>query len=263
MLAIGVTIVMVVMERLGMGLATLTKAAMSKGMSNYVYVVYAHGFGTTFILLPSITGIRYSSPVLASVISDLTPAYTYILAIIYRMEKLDLRVQSSLAMSIGSVLRLCLLLAAGSFAQSLFYVVQTSVIRKYPEEQMVSFIYTMFVTFQSAILALIAERNRNCWKLKPDLGLITIAYSAIFCIAIQGVVHTWACRKMGPVYVSMFKPLSIVIAVVMGITFLGETLHLEVIWGQAEEGKVEKEGINRFKSSSSKAPLLENRVMEA
>lgn len=30
----------------------------------------------------------------------------------------------------------------------------------------------------------------------------------------------------GPVYVTMFKPLSIAIAVVMGVTFLGDTLYL-------------------------------------
>ncbi|KAJ0096081.1 hypothetical protein Patl1_16196 [Pistacia atlantica] len=119
MLGVGVTAVMVVMECLAVGLVTLTKAAMNKGMSNYVYVVYSTGFGTTFILLPatfiyyrkrgcrpltasiicrifflaligsclqicSFAGIRYSSPVLGAVIADLTPAFAFILAIISR-----------------------------------------------------------------------------------------------------------------------------------------------------------------------------------
>lgn len=45
-------------------------------------------------------------------------------------------------------------------------------------------------------------------------------------IATRSVVVTWACRKKGPVYVSLFNPLGMVIAVVMGVTFLGDTLYL-------------------------------------
>ncbi|KAJ0096080.1 hypothetical protein Patl1_16197 [Pistacia atlantica] len=204
------------------------------------------------------------------------------------MEKLDLRVQSSLAKSIGSVVSITgaltatlykgpaiaitsslgnlhteflsqqknwviggLLLAAGSFSLSLYYVFLTSLIRMYPEELMVTFLSCTFVTFQSAIFALIVKRNPNAWKLKPDVELMAIAYSVL-------CKHGHVGRR-DLSYVSMFKPLSMIIAVVMGVTFLGETLHLgsvvgsaiiavgfyAVIWGQAEEEKVvEKEGIN-------------------
>jgi len=39
-------------------------------------------------------------------------------------------------------------------------------------------------------------------------------------------VYAWACRKKGAVYVAMFSPLGIVIALAMGIVFLGDTLYL-------------------------------------
>lgn len=48
-------------------------------------------------------GIGFSSPTLASAMSDLTPAFTFLLAIFCRMEKVDLRVRSSLAKTIGTV----------------------------------------------------------------------------------------------------------------------------------------------------------------
>ncbi|KAK4845471.1 hypothetical protein QYF36_005535 [Acer negundo] len=55
--------------------------------------------------------------------------------------------------------------------------------------------------------------------------------------------------EKGPVYVAMFKPLSIAIEVTMGVMFLGDTLHLgsvigaiiislgfyTVMWGKAKE----------------------------
>jgi len=40
------------------------------------------------------------------------------------------------------------------------------------------------------------------------------------------VIHTWAVSHKGPVYLSMFKPLSILIAAVSTFIFLGESLYL-------------------------------------
>ena len=48
----------------------------------------------------------------------------------------------------------------------------------------------------------------------------------IFGSFLNNVVHTWVVRIRGPVYVAMFKPLSIAIAVAMGVIFLGDGLYL-------------------------------------
>lgn len=45
-------------------------------------------------------------------------------------------------------------------------------------------------------------------------------------ISIRSIVYTWAFRKKGPVYVAMFNPLGMVIALGMGVIFLGEGLYL-------------------------------------
>lgn len=45
-------------------------------------------------------------------------------------------------------------------------------------------------------------------------------------LAFRGTAHAWVLHKKGPVFVAMFKPVAIVIAVVMGVTFLGDVLHL-------------------------------------
>lgn len=49
---------------------------------------------------------------------------------------------------------------------------------------------------------------------------------AVFAVSLRSIVHTWACHKKGPVYTSMFKPIGMVIAVFMGVSFLGDTLYL-------------------------------------
>ena len=48
--------------------------------------------------------------------------------------------------------------------------------------------------------------------------------------AIIGVVaffvQNWCIRRKGPVFASMFKPLGMGIAAIIGVIFLGETLHI-------------------------------------
>jgi drug/metabolite transporter (DMT)-like permease len=49
-------------------------------------------------------GIAYSSPTLASAISNLTPAFTFTLAVIFRMEQVRLRSSATQAKIIGAIL---------------------------------------------------------------------------------------------------------------------------------------------------------------
>jgi hypothetical protein len=42
----------------------------------------------------------------------------------------------------------------------------------------------------------------------------------------RSVICTWAFRKKGPIYVAMFNPLGMVIALGMGVIFLGDNLYL-------------------------------------
>jgi len=46
-----------------------------------------------------------------------------------------------------------------------------------------------------------------------------------FCTGLSSLVHTWGIHLKGPVYVSIFKPLSIVVAAVSSAVFLGEALY--------------------------------------
>ncbi|KAL2335626.1 hypothetical protein Fmac_016839 [Flemingia macrophylla] len=132
-----------------MGLLTLFKAATLQGMDNHVFVAYAYAVAT-IILLPitffsrrtrevpplnfsiiskivllgvigsssqilGYAGINYSSPTLASSIGNLVPAFTFILAVICRMEKLAAKSRSSQAKVMGSIISI-----AGAFVLTLY-----------------------------------------------------------------------------------------------------------------------------------------------
>ncbi|CBI32110.3 hypothetical protein VitviT2T_000785 [Vitis vinifera] len=342
-------VILLTIECLDVGLITLSKAAMRRGMSDYVFVVYSNALAVPVLFLcsllfhrrrspppltPSILcrifllglvscslqmlkfiGIGYSSPTLASAMTNLIPAFTYVLAIVTRMEKLDLKVKSSRAKCLGTLVSVAgallitiykgpgiefasttpsmlnhnlllprsnwiiggFLTAAAAFMVAVLLVFQTSIIRDYPAELIVTLISHIFATMQSSLVSLIAERDPSAWRLRLDMELIAVGYSGIFVVALRGAVYAWVLHQKGPVFVAMFKPAGIVIAVIMGVTFLGDKLHLgsvigaaiialgfyTVVWGKAKEEKMAEDiaacGVN---TSSHRVPLLQNKSTE-
>ncbi|XP_059644962.1 WAT1-related protein At5g40240-like isoform X2 [Cornus florida] len=307
---------MVVVESINVGLNILFKAATRKGMSSYVFIVYSYLLATLLLLPSSLffhrsatlppfsfslfckicllgiigslteifgyAGVDYSSPTLASALSNLTPAFTFILAIIFSMEKLVLRSSSSQAKIVGTIVSISgafamtlyegppivltlspskslhwphsllqsnwsiggLLLAAENLLVPVWFIIQANIMKEYPVDLVVVFLYSLCTTVMCAAVALVAEPNSSAWRLKADISLVAIVYSGLFESFISTVIQTWALRLKGPVYVSLFKPLSIAIAAAMGVMFLGDTLHL---------GRMEKLAL---RSSSSQAKIM-------
>ncbi|XP_047162176.1 WAT1-related protein At5g40210-like [Vigna umbellata] len=348
---LGVTAAMIATQFLEVGLNTLIKEANTNGMSNFVFIVYSNFFAL-FILLPSTffyhrktppppiptsilckmftisclstvvqtlmyTGISYSSPTLCSAMVDLVPAFTFIFALISRMENLNLKQQSCQAKVFGTVVSIAgafivtlykgtplnfnslrnvifgengtylskqsdwivggFLLAIASLCISVLLIVQTSAVKEYPEELVITTICCSMVVILSAIVAVFAEGNPKAWILTSQREFIAVFYSAIFVVSMRSVVCTWGCRKKGAVYVAMFNPLGMVIALGMGVIFLGESLYLGsvigaaiigigfylVLWAHAEDSNVAKENNeNRDLVSSSAAPLLSTKSID-
>ncbi|KAJ1432724.1 EamA domain [Sesbania bispinosa] len=340
---------MVSMECVNVGLNTLFKAATLRGMSYHVFVVYAYAVAAIVLLpapffsrrsrvLPPLsfpilckigllgligcssqimgyTGINFSSPTLASAISNLVPAFTFLFAIFFRMENVAIRSSSSQAKVLGTVVSISgafvvtlykgpaiiiahrpsislfpqsintlksvdrswaiggLLLTAEYILVPLWYIVQVQIMKVYPDELTVVFFYNLCVTIMAAIVGVITETNTSAWKIRPDTALASIVCSGIFGSFLNNAVHTCVLRIKGPVYVAMFKPLSIAIAVAMGVMFLGDTLHLgslvgaaiisigfyTVMWGKATE-EVDDVDVPSQESSTTteNVPLLQS-----
>ncbi|XP_028778631.1 WAT1-related protein At3g28050-like [Neltuma alba] len=336
---------LVTMECNNVGLNTLFKAATLKGMSYHVFVVYAYAVAAIVLLpvsffsrrsrvLPPLsfsifsrilllgfigcssqimgyTGISYSSPTLSSAISNLVPAFTFLLAIIFRMETIAIKSTSCQAKVLGTIVSISgafvitlykgppiiithapsfslhqplnilksvdrswaiggLLLTAEYILVTLWYIVQVQIMRVYPDELTVVFFYNLCVSIMAAVVGIFTEPNPDAWKIGPSTALASILCSGIFGSFVNNTIHTWALRIKGPLYVAMFKPLSIAIAVAMGVIFLGDTLHLgsligatiisigfyTVMWGKSTE-EVD-ENVDRVEPPTAEnVPLLQ------
>ncbi|XP_057437280.1 WAT1-related protein At4g15540-like [Lotus japonicus] len=340
---------MVTVECTNVGVQVLFKAATEKGLSYYVFIAYSFAVSTLVLLLPlpffiqrsrglpplkvnlifkifllgvmglvaqlcGYKGLQYSSPTLSSSLSNLIPAFTFILAIFFRMEKVALRSSSSQAKILGSTISILgaltvvlykgptifstsssakttptidsplgstpqnwvlggSLLVIEFFLVPVWYIVQTTVMKQYPAEIIVVFLYNLCGTLISAPVCLLLEQNLSAWRINPDVTLISILYSGFFSTGLSCLVHTWGLRLKGPVYISLFKPLSIVIATSMSVIFLGDALHFgtvvgavilsigfyAVIWGKAKEEELSVDDIVRAQPPpDNKTPLLQN-----
>lgn len=54
---------------------------------------------------------------------------------------------------------------------------QTSILKLYPAEMMIVAIYCLFVTAQSTVVAIIAEKDLTAWKLQAEMGLFAVLYA--------------------------------------------------------------------------------------
>uniref|UniRef100_A0A803L0E5 WAT1-related protein n=1 Tax=Chenopodium quinoa TaxID=63459 RepID=A0A803L0E5_CHEQI len=406
-------IILLTMELMDVGCNTLSKAAMAKGMSSSIFTTYTHGIAFFFLIPLSFLFHRKTpsphisvamifrlfllgvlcSPTLASAMNNLSPAFTFIMGIIFRMEVLNLRAQSSLLKSLGTLVSIGgafivtlyqgmpinifsssptqfslhsllnanetqpnwalggLYLFGSSIFLSLTYVTKlgawgvlvfllvasrgrdggwwcgdgvgvccyeegkvllrgsrncegvwacvgfdrveavsngvvlvfgmreaTWIARDFHSEILITLISFFFETIVAAIVTFLAEDDTSVWTPSINIVWIAILFGALE-VGVVNTVQTWACGKKGPLFVAMFKPLQMIIAVVMGVSFLGDILHLgsliggtviaigfyTVMKGKAEE-ESEKEVVeNRLTysseeedSASHKEPLLQN-----
>ncbi|RAL40027.1 hypothetical protein DM860_008167 [Cuscuta australis] len=286
------------------GLMIVGKAAMSSGMTNFTFVFYSNLLAALLLLLPAFlfqgstrpplsfslicgffllgilgctaqltgyTGINYTSASFASAMLNLIPGFTFLLAITFRMEKLDLASSSTMAKGIGTIVSiigafiatLCkgpqnLTMSASTrsnlrhlylpqldltwiigaafllvdcLASSAFLVAQASILKIYPVELVVVFFYFLFTAILSALVSLIVDRDINAWMLTPDMRWLAVIYSAVFGSAFQVSVVVWCIRKKGPLFVAVFHPLGIVIAAALGIIFLGDIFYVGSLVG--------------------------------
>ncbi|PWA91310.1 eamA domain, WAT1-related protein [Artemisia annua] len=332
---------MVLIECIIVGGNTLFKSATSQDINSYVFTTYVFIVGFMFLVpcafivfirqrrlnIPPLkvsivvklfvlsligyfsqifgyVGIKYSSPTLSSVMSNLAPAFTFILAFFFRMEKLNLRSNTSQAKIVGTVVSISgalvatlyngtpvtvssdssslywiiggILLASQNFLLSFVLVSQAQIMMLYPVELMVVFVFGLSGLIVAAFAGLIMVRDLDSWKLKPDMMLASIIYMGISTGFLNVLIQVWALRLKGPVYVAMFKPFSIVVAVVMGVIFLGDSLHLgsviggiiisigfyAVLWGKAKEdnGACYKEA--SASGGTETTPLLQDNAIE-
>ncbi|CAN0892577.1 WAT1-related protein At4g08300 [Linum grandiflorum] len=315
------------------GMYIVTMLSFKHGMNHYVLGVYRHVVATIviapFALIlerktrPKLTfgiflriialgflepvldqnlyyvGMKYTSATFASVSVNILPAITFVMALIFRLESVNLKKFSSVAKIIGTVITVSgamvmtlykgpilefltpssssgshslsahnatdgeenwilgpLFLLGSCIGWSAFFILQSYTLRLYPAELSLTAWICLMGTIEGSVVAFAVERgDLSIWKIGFDSRLLAAAYTGIVCSGaayyIQGVV----IKERGPVFVTSFSPLCMIITAILGSLVLAEKVSLgsvigallivcglyTVVWGKSKDRKISAE----------------------
>ncbi|KAH7863722.1 hypothetical protein Vadar_021213 [Vaccinium darrowii] len=237
------------------GMDIITKISLNRGMSHYVLVVYCNAIATAviapfaiFLERPVIdqnfyyAGLNYTSPTFACAINNMLPAMTFIMAIIFRMEKIDVKKVIHQAKIVGTIVT-----AGGAMLMTLY---------KGPVVEMV---WSKHVHPRKSYIT-DGTTDKDWSKGSIFLIIATFAWASSFIL--QGIVASsiafyvqgLVMKTKGTVFTTAFSPLTMIIVAIMGSFILAEKIFLggivgsvfiiaglySVLWGKYREEKASK-----------------------
>lgn len=284
------------------GMNLLTKTVLDRGMSHYVLVAYRNAFATaaiapfaflserkvrskmTFSIFMHIfvlallgpvidqnlyyVGLKLTSPTFSTAVSNIVPAITFILATLFRMEKVEMRkvrcqvkVVGALVTVVGSILMILnkgpfidffrshlntttatsplagdylkaaifLLLASLSWAS--FFILQASTLKKYAAHLSLSTMVCFMGTLQSLALTFVMEQNASALNIGFDMNLLASAYAGIMSSSIAYYIQGLMMQRKGPVFVTAFNPFVVIIVSIISFFVLGQGIYLGGVIG--------------------------------
>ncbi|CAD6272152.1 unnamed protein product [Miscanthus lutarioriparius] len=179
------------------GMNVITKVSLNHGMSHYVLVVYRHAFATLSIapfalvlerkVRPRITpwvflqifvlallgpvidqnfyyaGLKFTSPTFSCAMSNMLPAMTFILAVLFRMEKVNLKKARCVAKVVGT-----LVTVAGAMLMTLY------------KGRVVEMIWTKHMHLHGPHAAAAAAADKDWFTGSIFLIIATLAWASLF-----------------------------------------------------------------------------------
>nr|XP_043619900.1 WAT1-related protein At1g09380 [Erigeron canadensis] len=303
------TLIMVLVQFEFAGMNIFSKIAMDSGMNPYVHVAYRQTFAFIFLaplayfmergIRPPMTlpvlfqvfccsifgltmnqityflGLKHSTPTIACALSNLLPAITFVLAVIFKQEHAKMRTLGGQAKVVGTVLGVggAMLLslyhgpvvpigesgiqlrAAANNATSnevggrgnnligpflvivsaltwaIWFIIQAKMGNKYPAPYSSTALMSGMATIQCIVFGLIMEPHLHEWSLYPGIRALASVYAGVACSGIGVCMMSWCIDRKGPLFVSVFSPLLLVIVAALSWAFLREKLYLGTVLG--------------------------------
>ncbi|KAJ3695920.1 hypothetical protein LUZ60_001297 [Juncus effusus] len=216
-------------------------------------------------------GAKLTSAGFATALLNMLPAITFVVAAILRIEKIKIKERRSQAKIIGTVITIVaavlmilykgpvvpfpwskgthhnvaassqnggnwlkgtLMVIFGTVCWSLFFILQGNTLDSYPAElSLTTLICLMGALMNTAITLAVQKGNMKAWAIGFDMRLFTVIYAGIVCSGVAYYVQGLVMKQRGPVFVTAFNPLCMIITAVVGSIILGEEITLGSVLG--------------------------------
>ncbi|CAI9762719.1 unnamed protein product [Fraxinus pennsylvanica] len=225
--------------------------------------------GVSLTLNMYFTSLKFTSPTLLSCMVNTIASLTFILAVILRLEVVNIRRLRGIAKIIGTVLSLAgvmtmtlykgpvlknlghtlihirgsttvvhehwlkgsLLTIASCITWSIWYIMQAYTLKRYPAQLSLATWMNFVGAAQSAIFTVIVQHKRDAWTIGLNIDLWSTIYGGIVISGIVTYIQLWCTEEKGPVFVTMFNPLSTLLVAILAYFVLGENLYVGSILG--------------------------------
>ncbi|GAV84117.1 EamA domain-containing protein [Cephalotus follicularis] len=324
------------------GMYIVTSLSLNSGMNHYILATYRHVVATFVVapfafflerkIRPKLTlpiflrimllaflepvldqnlyymGLKSTSATFASAIVNVLPAITFILALIFRLETINLKKIYSVAKVVGTIITVSgamvmtlykgpivdlirtgrsssnsttsestdqhwitgtLMLLGSCCAWAGFFILQSFTLKKYPAELSLTALICLMGMLENGVVSLVMVRDMSAWKLGWDSRLLAAVYSGVVCSGIAFYVQGVVIKQRGPVFVTSFSPLCMILTAALGAIVLAEQVHLgsiigacfivmglyTVVWGKSKDYQNSKELLIDEKIGAQELPI--------
>ncbi|KAJ9696897.1 hypothetical protein PVL29_008896 [Vitis rotundifolia] len=124
-----------------------------------------------------------------------------------------------------------ILTVASCITWSVWYIMQAFTMKKYPAPLSITAWMNFIGGAQSAVIAVIMQHKPEAWSCKVNIQLWSTIYAGVVSSGIIIFVLLWCTKQKGPVFVTMFNPLSTIMVAFTAYFVLGEKLYTGSILG--------------------------------
>ncbi|KAJ7972514.1 WAT1-related protein [Quillaja saponaria] len=134
--------------------------------------------------------------------------------------------------SFHDVIKGSVMITVGCFSWACFMNLQAITLKTYPAELSLTSWICLLGTLEGSAVALVMERgNATIWSLRWDTKLLAAIYSGIVCSGLAYYIQGVVMKDRGPVFLTAFSPLCMVIVAVMSSFILAEQMYLGRVIG--------------------------------
>ncbi|KAG9441111.1 hypothetical protein H6P81_016965 [Aristolochia fimbriata] len=120
---------------------------------------------------------------------------------------------------------------ATCIAFSLWYIMQAMTLKRYPAQLSLTTWMSFLGAAQTAVFTLIIQHKPSVWAIGFNIDLWNVLYGGVVVSSLLIFLQLWCTKQKGPVFVTMFTPVTTVLVVFLAYFVFGEKLYLGSIIG--------------------------------
>ncbi|KAG0543777.1 hypothetical protein BDA96_02G218300 [Sorghum bicolor] len=250
--------------------ARLKEMRVGMRMKAFLLVFLAALFGATANQNLCYQGLHLGTSSLATTMTNLIPAITFVMAVAVGQERVNIREVSSTAKILGTAVCVggaitiaffkgpklpmqflsdpsmilhkfssdnwvmgALFLVGSSSCWSLWLILQGPICQRYMDPLCLSAWTCFLSTLQSAVVAFFLLPDRSAWRIHSLFELSCYAFAGVFGSGAVFYLQSWCISVRGPLYSAMFTPLCTVLTTALSAAILHEQLHVGSLVGAA------------------------------